>query len=257
MAELINVTADIKAATAHLTRLQKQQIPFAVSVAVNTLAKLGQGAMHTAMQRAFDRPKPYTLGGTFVARGNKRNPTATVGLIDKPKGAGRAPGKYLSPQIGGGNRPMAGYEVALRAIGALPNGYRAVPSERLKLDRYGNIQRKDLAEIIGALKTGLRVAAGRGKRAHLRGYFVALPGQRNTAHLHPGIWLRVERAAPTNSKRKNSGKATSAVQPVLMFVQRTTYKQRLDVRAAVETSVRQNARAEMDKALEYAMSTAR
>lgn len=254
---LIDVTADVKAATRHLDRIAREQIPFATSVAVNNLAKRGQDAIRGAMQAKFDRPKPYTLGGTFVARGNKRTPTATVGLIDKPRGANRAPVKYLSAQVAGGARPMAGYEVALRAIGVLPNGWRAVPSDRLKLDRYGNMQRKDLAEIIGSLKSGLSVAAGRGKRAHMRGYFLSLPGERRTSHLHPGVWLRISRAAPGSSNRKNSGKASSAVQPVLMFVDTTRYQPVLDIRGVVETAVRQHARTEVAKAIEYAMSTAR
>lgn len=257
MANIISVDADIKATMRQLTGLARDQIPFATSVAINNLAKRGQEAIRNQMQAKLDRPKPYTLGGTFIARGNKRNPVATVGLIDKPRGANRAPVKFLGAQLSGGERAMAGYEVALRAIGALPNGWRAVPSERIKLDRYGNMQRKDLAEIIGALKSGFRVAAGRGKRTHMRGYFVALPGQRTTAHLHPGVWLRVERAAPTGSKRKNAGKATSAVQPVLMFVDRTSYKPTLDIRGAVETAVRLHARSEMASAIDYALKTAR
>ncbi len=256
MANIISVDADIKATMRQLTGLARDQIPFATSVAINNLAKRGQEAIRNQMQAKLDRPKPYTLGGTFIARGNKRNPVATVGLIDKPRGANRAPVKYLSAQVAGGARPMAGYEVALRAIGVLPNGWRAVPAERVDLDRYGNMFRRDLAEIIGALKSGLRVAAGRGKNSHYRGYFVAGPGIRNTAHLHPGVWLRIEREGGKirkwSKKRKNSG-----LQPVLLFVDRTSYKPTLDIRGAVETAVRLHARSELDSAVEYALNTAR
>lgn len=246
MANSRSIDVDIKAATRDLTRIQREQIPFAMSVGINNLARRAQTeGLRVGIERAFNRPTRYTLGGTFVARGNKRNPTATVGLIDKPKGANRAPVKYLSAQLAGGQRRMAGYEVALRAIGALPDGWRAVPAAGIKLDSYGNMSRKELRELIGSLKTGIRVAAGRGKRSYLRGYFVARPGQRRTAHFDPGVWRRTERGDD------------SAVQPVLLFVQNATYRARLDVVGLITPIVNRYARAELDSALKYALNTAR
>lgn len=252
--KFISVEADIKATMRDLTGLQREQIPFAVSLGINNLAKRAQAeGIRPAMERAFDRPTRYTLGGTFVARGNKRNPTATVGLIDKPARGNRAPTKYLRAQLDGGRRGLAGYELALKAIGALPDGWRVVPSERIKLDRYGNMPRKQLAEIIGALKSGFRVAAGKGKAAHMRGYFIALPGQRRTSHLAPGVWLRIERGA---TKRK-SAQQNSGLQPVLMFVRAMDYRPRLDVVRAVTAVVNRYAKAEMEGALRYALGSAR
>jgi len=246
MAGSISVEADIKATMRDLTRIQREQIPFALSLGIKNLARRAEAeGLKSGIERAFDRPAPYTKGGTFVARGNRRNPTATVGLIDKPKRANRAPVKYLRAQLDGGHRRMAGYEVALRGIGALPNGWRATPADGIKLDSYGNMNRKELREIIGALKSGFRIAAGRGKRAYMKGYFVALPGQRRTAHLRPGVWRSAER------------NGSSAIQPVLIFVESATYRPRLDVVKSVVPVVQRHAGEELEKALSYALNTAR
>ena len=252
--KFVSVEADVKATLRDLTGMQREQIPFALSLGINNLAnRANTEGLQPAIGRSFDRPTRYTLGGTFVARGNKRNPTATVGLIDKPRRGNRAPVKYLKAQLDGGQRRMTGYEMALRASGVLPDGWRVVPAQRVKLDRYGNIPRALLKEVLGALKSGFKVAAGKGKAAHMRGYFIAKPGDRRTAHLNPGVWLRVERGA---TKRKTA-QENSGLQPVLMFVKNVDYRPRLNVVKSVERVVRQYARHELDSALQYALRSAR
>ena len=254
---LINLTADVTAATKHLTLIQQKQIPFATSVAINNTAKLAQGGIRAAIARSFDRPTPYTLGGTFVRRSNRLDLTAEVGLIDKPKGANRAPVKWLGTQITGGSRENTAFELALRSLGALPSGWKAYPADRVRLNRYGNISRKLISEIIGSLRSGFRVAAGRGKNLHFRGYFAALPGAANTAHLHPGLYLRVDRGAKAATRRKGAVSASSGLQPVLLYKPELRYRKRLDILKPVSQVVRQNFSAEMDKALRLALSTAR
>lgn len=241
---MITVQVDTRDATRYLDRVQKQQIPFATSVALNRTAKLAEADIKDDLRRVLDNPKPYTLGGTFVANSTKRNLTAIVGLKDKAT-SGRAAGTYLRPLVAGIPRHQTGWEKALEAIGALPRGMRAVPADGAKLDRFGNMDKRQVTEIMGALRTRMRTFKGRGKRAHAGGYFVAMPGASATAHLEPGIYYRIERAGE------------SVIKPVVVFVDQARYTQTIKLATTVHKTVAQHFQREFDSALSQALATAR
>lgn len=244
----ISVQADIKNAIRYLDDAQRRQLPFATSRAINAVANDAKLTMRGELAKSFDRPKPYTLGGLFVGRSDKRNLIATIGLIDQPRAGNRAPIKYLSAQIGGGTRRMQGFERALQKAGAMPYSYQVVPGEAAKLDAYGNLAKSQLAEIFGVIKAGirnLRVHTGRGKRAYAKGYFVAMPGDTRTAHLQPGLYQRIERSGG------------SVIRPVLMYVHNSSYGKRLDLIRPAERTVRQKFAGHFDRELAAALDTAR
>lgn len=241
---MITVHVDISPAIRHLDSIQRKQVPFATSVALNRTAKLAQEGIRTEMSSVFESPKPYTLGGTFTKPSTKTDLTAIVGLKDQARG-GRPPAKYLRAEVTGGLRRSAGYELVLSKLGALPNGWRALPAGGAKMDRYGNMQSAQLTEIIGALKSGARIYKGKGKRGHAAGYFIASPGGRNTAHLAPGIYYRVER------------NGESAIIPVLIFVASVTYKPRLNIERVVRLAVARHLQTEFNASLARALATAR
>jgi len=242
---MITIQVDTKEATRWLNDVQRKQIPFATSVALNKTAKLGEGGIKSEMGRVLDNPKPYTLGGTFVSNSTKSNLTAIVGLKDKAAGRGRGAGVYLLPLVAGIPRKQTGWERALQSIGAIPNGMRAVPAAGAKLDTYGNLNKRQVTEIMGSLRTRLRTFKGKGKRAHASGYFVALPGQPSTRHLPPGIYYRIERAGD------------SVIKPIVIFVDRAQYRPTLKIAKTVGDVVTKNFQREFDSALSYALSTAR
>lgn len=237
---MITIQVDTKAATQFLDDAQKRQIPFATSVALNKTARLAEAGIKSEMQRVLDRPKPYTLGGTFVANSTKTNLTAIVGFKDKAS-SGRAAGTYLMPLVAGIQRRQAGWERALQAMGAIPSGMRAVPADGAKLDRYGNLDKRQLTELMGSLRSRMRTFKGKGKRAHAGGYFVALPG----THLSPGIYYRTERTG------------VSAIKPVLIFVSRAQYKPVLKVEPTVRRVVDASFAREFAAALSTALASAR
>lgn len=241
---MITITVDTKEATRWLNDVQRKQIPFATSVALNNTAKIAQGEIKIGMKSVLDRPKPYTLGGTFVAASTKNSLKAVVGLKDKAS-SGRAAGTYLVPLVAGIPRRQTGWERALQKFGAIPPGMRAVPGAAAKIDSYGNISRAQLTEMMGALKSRARLYKGRGKGVYASGYFVAFPGRRETAHLVPGIYRRVER------------KGESIVQPVAIFVDQARYRPTLDIARTVERTVSRDFRREFDAALARALETAR
>lgn len=240
----ISVKHNIDDVIRRLTAMQREQVPFAASVAINRTAKRAQEAIKAEIGSVFDKPKPYTLGGTFVSNSNKRNLTAIVGLKDKSSG-GRAAAKYLQAQVGGGTRRTAGYEAALSGIGALPKGWRVVPGAGAKLDTYGNLNQKQLTEIMGSLRSGFRQFKGKGKRQSLTGYFVARPDTPLTKHLEPGVYYRIYRAG------------ASVIKPILIFTQSAHYRPVLDIYGLVSKTVTKHFDSEFEAALKQALATAR
>lgn len=222
----------------------RNQVPFATAKALTLTAKAVQAGMRTEMASVFDRPKPYTLGGTYITPATKTNQVAVVGIKDESS-SGRAPAKYLSAQLGGGARRVAGYESALQKLGVMPSGWRAVPAAGAKLDRYGNLNQNQYTEMIGSLRANIRSYKGRGKRAYAAGYFAALPGSRRASHLTPGVYYRIERAG------------SSAIIPVLVFVQSVQYAKRLDLIKIVDAEVGPTFDREFAAALAGAIRTAR
>lgn len=241
----ISVKHNIDDVVRNLNDQFRNQVPFATAKALTLTAKSVQAGMRTEMASVFDRPKPYTLGGTYITPATKANQVATVGIKDQASG-GRAQAKYLASQISGGARRMAGYEVVLQKIGLLPSGWRAVPAAGAKLDRYGNMSQPQFTEIIVSLRTYILRFKGKGKRVTRNaGYFAALPGSRRTAHLTPGIYYRIERTGE------------SAIIPVLIFVQSVQYAKRLDLLKIVDAEVSRTFDREFAAALAGAIRTAR
>jgi len=121
MALEININADIKKLTKTLTAIQKKQIPFATSVALNKTAEFTATNLNNDTRKYFDRPTPFTQKSFIYKRSNKRRLTAVVL-------AKRIQDEYLEYQIFGGT--------------ATPQGRAFVlPTKDIKRNQYGNIPR--------------------------------------------------------------------------------------------------------------------
>ena len=198
----INVKADLKEAQKYLRGLSKDQVPFATAYALTKTAKQAQKHIITEMRRVFDRPKPYTLNGTFVIAAKKNRLRAVVKLKDGYLGeAGEnsrrgTADKYLAPQIQGGARRPKAFEKLLINKGLMPPGMFAVPTSACPLDRFGNVS----AGYFNRVMSQLRIATDplsnttqrsrRRRRTRTAGFFVAYPGRERTSHLKPGIYER-------------------------------------------------------------------
>ena len=247
MVASINVKSDIDRVVRGLSAQARRQIPFATAVALTRTAKAVENDLRGEMGKVFDKPAPYVARGTFVQSAKKTALEATVGMRDQANGRGASPAMYVRESFGGGMRGQKPFEVALRAMGALPAGWKTVPGAGLKLDAYGAPNRKQLAEVLGAMRSGMRAYKGRGKRMQAVGYFAVLPGARraSTRHLAPGIYRRIQ-----------SG-IGGALQPVLIFVQQAAYQRRLDIQAIGDRTVRSEFAAHFRQALGQAMESAR
>ncbi|WEQ56450.1 hypothetical protein LV564_05020 [Komagataeibacter nataicola] len=91
----LSITLDTSRIQRDLSDMQKQ-IPYATSVAVNSLAFDAMRLENSAMSEIFDNPRPFTTRATQVDKATKLNPTAVVSLRDQQA-------KYLTPYETGGD----------------------------------------------------------------------------------------------------------------------------------------------------------
>ncbi len=140
----INVdTRGLHAEIARLRGMQKQ-VAYAASRALNATAKKVADAMPAELERALDRPTPFTKRGVRVLRyASGARLEAVVGFMD-------AQAKYMQWQIDGGSRfPGRG---GLR----LPTA--------VKVNEFGNIPRGAIAQLLAVAKKEMRA---NGKQAKL------------------------------------------------------------------------------------------
>ena len=251
---MINITAkfDVRDVIRQIKDIQDKQIPFATSLAINNTAKLVKAKEEHEIRDVFDRPTPYIQNSIFIKPSNKRNLTAFVGIKDQ--GFKSAPAsKILQAEIAGGERRLKRYEVALRSVGILPEGYFTVPGEAAKIDQYGNISRGQIVQILSYFranrdvgttsnstdKTRARLARSTKTRYGVS-YFVGNPGD---APL--GIWQKVF---------SNFG---TAIRPILIFVQSARYEPIFDFKFVAETTINKEYNNEFAKAWDFAERTAK
>ena len=237
-----------------LKDIEQKQIPFATSLAINRTAQKVKAAEEREIKDVFDRPTAFTERSLFIKPSNKINLTARVWLKDNAvKGTPAA--KYLEAQIVGGERRLKRYEIALRSVGVLPDGYFTVPGAAAQMDGYGNIKRSQIVQILsyfranrdtGATsnstdKTRAKMARSTSKRYGVS-YFVGKP---SNGKLPLGIWQNVY---------SNFG---TAIRPILIFVQSARYDAIFDFDYVARKTVQDNIEREMKQALEFAMRTAK
>ncbi len=116
--------ADMRKLTKKLSDLEKKQIPFASSLALNKLAVLGQRAAVRGLSIHLHEPTPFTKRGIRVGRSNKRNLVALVYVHDKQA-------EYLRYQVYGGTRKPRG-RAALIPVNEKLNKYGNIPANRLR-----------------------------------------------------------------------------------------------------------------------------
>lgn len=116
----ISITDNIKEVQKELTRIQREQIPFAAAKALSDTAWDAQRAVTKQIPQKLDRPTKFTRGAIGVKRATKTSLAAEVFV--KPNRAG-----YLKWQIEGGTRTARGRHGS------------GIPTRNKKLNKYGNI----------------------------------------------------------------------------------------------------------------------
>ena len=218
----ISVKTDVKELTKSLNRIQRKQIPFATSKALNTVAFDVRKMLQDGLDIHMDRPTPYTKRGVQVEKSTKKKLVAEVGFRSKSFGKGQGSttqASYMKRQIEGGTRKARSKAIPV-----------PVP-KNLKTNKYGSIVRGKIQKLL----------ADKDK------YFSGIPKGISDA---PGIWQRM----PANSKRKKPG---GKIRMVIAWEPKTQYSKRFPFKRIVETTVKTNFRKRFDFELREALKTAR
>lgn len=242
----LSIDHNIPAVREALARASSQ-IPYAMSVALNTTAAEARTMMQAEMKSVFDRPTPWVLNSLRIKYANKRNVEAELAFKDFNGASTRS---MLEPQVNGGSRRFKAMEAIFKSGGYVPKGWNIVPGEAATLDQYGNIVRSQVSQLMSMLAMlGPMSPAQRARKAELakRGtkrnpigfqYFIIPVGSRST-RLQPGVYKRF----------------ASGVKPILIFVRPAKYRQRLDFFGLVEQKVRDRLPANFDAAFKAAVAT--
>lgn len=218
------VKIDVRDAIRQLADIKDKQLPFATSLAINNTAKKVREREQHEIRDVFDRPTPFIQNSIFIKSSNKFNLTAKVGIKDNGFGKGIPAIKPLEAEIVGGERRLKRYEVALRSIGVLPDGYFTVPGDGAEIDGYGNMKAGQIRQLLSYFRanrdvgstsnstdaTRAKLARGTKKKAGVS-YFVGKPGD---APL--GIWRRSEMGLFSGPSKP--------LMPILIFVQSARYE---------------------------------
>lgn len=219
----------------NLTEFSERRLRAAAATALTRTAVQMRRELSGQLAQRFDRPTPYTLRQLRYVGATAQRLAAAVGfnvaaITDErgtviryaDLGPGETPaGKYLQAQIEGGQRRPKRLEEALRAIGALPQGWFAVPGQGARLDAYGNMTRGQVVQILSQLRVQFVAGSNRPMSRNAReqiaaqrkagGRFFVMPvGGRVT----PGIY-----------QRELLGRN---ITPVVIFVRRMSYRRRWD-----------------------------
>ena len=220
----LSVKIDVRDVIRQLADIKDRQLPFATSLAINNTAKKVREREQHEIRDVFDRPTPFIQNSIFIKPSNKLNLTAKIGIKDNGFGKGIPAIKPLEAEIVGGERRLKRYEVALRSIGVLPDGYFTVPGDGAEIDGYGNMKAGQIRQLLSYFRanrdvgstsnstdaTRAKLARGTKKKAGVS-YFVGKPGD---APL--GIWRRSEMGLFNGPSKP--------LMPILIFVQSASYE---------------------------------
>jgi hypothetical protein len=242
----LTVKADIDEVTRHLTTLERKQLPFATSWALNQTAWQIRKDIQQDMRRIFHAPTRYTLNQVHYRKTTKRDLRSSV-YIEPPGVVGKS---HLQVHIQGGVRSLKRSEQHLRMTNVLPSGRYTVPSTRL-LNAAGNISGARMVRIL----SGVRGFTERGFLANVTSrskarnpsraqYFVARPDRRHasrTRHLGPGIYERTKRRP----------------RPALLFTRAPVYRKRFPFHQLCAAHARRIFPTQIRIALAKAIATAK
>lgn len=222
----ITVKHDLDKLKAEMTRVQKEQLPFAASLAINAVARKAKDMLPGVLERLLDKPKPFTTRSAFfTTSATKATLQATVGLKDIQAG-------YLAPLLAGKPRKQKGSEQRFM-------GRFFVPTSAVPVDGYGNVTK---ANLLAILKAAESKGEWRGKR------IVVFPS--GNGKLPAGVYASNKRRGLKSEKR--------GLTLLLQFVSRAPgYRQRIRMGEEVDRVVRAEFPAAFATAMARAEASAR
>ncbi|MCB5199031.1 hypothetical protein LGQ03_07245 [Loktanella sp. TSTF-M6] len=121
---MISIADNIDEFQRGLSDFARNQLPFAVSQALNDTVGEVEEAWRVQLQRRLDNPTPFTLRGTFKQRSSKTRLTASVAFRDIQS-------SYLRRLVTGGTR-LPRNRALLMPVGQRTNKYGNMPRGAVK-----------------------------------------------------------------------------------------------------------------------------
>ena len=219
-----------------------KQTPFATALALTRTGQKIKLNLVTEMRKVFDRPTPYTINSLQLKPAKKTNLIAEVWF--KGRWVHANENHYLWPHAYGIQREQKGFEKELYKSGYLTSGRGkyAMPGQGARMDKYGNMSRGQIVQILTALRAlrGTPTTLGGGKykyklRKGSKDYFS--PNYKSS--LTPGVY-------------KRQGKS---VTPVLIFTHKAVYRKRFAFFEIARKTYEQHYRSEFNAAFNQAGAT--
>ena len=122
----LSVSADVKKAKKKLNRIQKKQIPFALSNAINDVAFHARGSVEpAAMKQYLDRPTRFTTNSFHVKKSTKKTLVGRILIMPNRW-------NYLKYVVLGGASTRPGKDHAIAIDHSLLNRYGGLPRNKAK-----------------------------------------------------------------------------------------------------------------------------
>jgi hypothetical protein len=266
-----NVVIDTKVFEQRLTKLEREQLPFARSLAANQAVFETRAVLQRAMPLFLDEPTPFTVSGVRYKKGTKDSPAAEIYISDDAA-KGTSPKQYLQALIRGQRRRQKRSERVLARAGLISDDEGWVPATRtspnppaIRLNRYGNVTGGKITEILSGIRAfgeeGFQAnitatSRARGKKRRRAEYFVSRGGK-----LPRGIYQRFGRRSKARHKYNTlpAGRPVTGrqIRPVLLFVKLPVYSKQFDFYGIAEKEGRRRFLQAWPAALRRALATAR
>lgn len=216
----IDIRADLKPLQRAFIALGAEQVPFATSLALNSLAKGVAEVERAAIDATFKSPTPFTENAYRIIVATKSRPIARVAAKDIQSA-------YLTPYVDGGDR----YLGAKRGM-LVPRG--------VGLNQYGNLPKSKLASLKG--KPNIFIG----------------PIKTRAGKIVNGVWQRPNAGVGRARPRKGAAPAPRGpLKLLIQFEDTTPAPKHLDFEAVAVRYIRANAAREFKAALQRAFATRR
>jgi hypothetical protein len=291
---VLTVRVDLKETMAQMDDLQREQVPYAASLALTGVAGHAQASTVEQIRAKLHMPTRYTLDALFI-KPAKKDKLESMVYVKDGKGARRytdarfpslgsqfvAEGLNADKTIGhlfkGGSRDWKGIEWRFKERGLLPRGMAMVPGDGCPLDANGNVAKDFLMQMLAYFEAfrDTKQNMGAERRAEYLKGKTTFAQRRTTAIINgieyfisrgKGQWFgagswkrgRMQHLPPGIWQRVQHGRSgRSFVRPMLMFVRQPTgYRRYFDLEQIAEAALGQHWQAEWDRAFEIAMRTA-
>lgn len=197
----ISVKSNVDAVRKNLTDIAKKQLPFAVAKGLTATAKDAQAQFARALPTQLDRPTPFTMRAFAVKPATKSMPVASVFVRPDQW-------KYLTYQFEGGDRK--------------PPGKALVMPKSVKLNQFGNMQRRAIKQLLAKKNVFSGVVNG-----------------------VPGIYMRKKSATGTG------------LQLLVGYANQARYRSRYPFREIAEGAISATFNRNLQRALDEALSSTR